>query len=698
MAHYYDFCQSDSDTGDEDRDRFAEITGQDFLNFRKETSTPKPRPIGINLTNCRYDSVRRAVRRCGMKEVEDGDEWVVYWSDTSTSLQRIRAMERYQKINHFPGMNAIYRKDLLARNMNRLLKLFPEEYNIFPRTWSMPADYGAFQDYGRINKGETFICKPGTGSQGTGIFLTHNTKDIKRYDKVVCQQYLGKPFLIDGFKFDLRIYVLVTSCDPLRVYMYKEGIVRFATIDYIEPSHANLKNVFMHLTNYSINKNNKNFIRDDIKGSKRKISTLNSWLENHGYDTVKLWGDIEDVVIKTLISAHPILKHNYRTCFPNHLAGSACFEVLGFDIILDKNLKPWLLEVNHSPSFRTDSCLDREVKDALLEDTLNLINLRASNEAKVTEEDRRQRAKERLFRCTLPKEARFKRLEDNQAACMEQAEKYEDSHLGGYRRVYPSDGTEQYEKFFQQCSSLFQETAASKARKDCARQQLEELRLKEEQKGILNGKNPETTDSIPIPGALAVEKSVACKLTKRPPTCPPNSIKRMEKKAQCTPPLVVRQKAESVSIVPLPKPRNTTTSHANAQAAASRQSYRGFPRLLQSGGGGSLSPQYSAQRHAQQRPVTSHGVQNVRATAAISEPVKPPTRDSQRSLSSNKNTAEHRGTRCKKPSGVSSGSLKNSPHGGRCPDAPRSVFPPVPRGNRSLVAASPTAPITRRKS
>lgn len=66
---------------------------------------------------------------------------------------------------------------------------------------------------------------------------------------------------------------------------------------------------------------------------------------DNSYNTTKLWEDIEDIIIKTLISAHPVVKHNYQSCFPNHTTSCACFEILGFDILLDRNLKPWLLEV-----------------------------------------------------------------------------------------------------------------------------------------------------------------------------------------------------------------------------------------------------------------------------------------------------------------------------------------------------------------
>uniref|UniRef100_A0A4W6DZ26 Tubulin tyrosine ligase-like family, member 6 n=2 Tax=Lates calcarifer TaxID=8187 RepID=A0A4W6DZ26_LATCA len=422
----------------------------------------------------------RAARRYGLREASETEDWTLFWTDCSVSLDRVKDMKRYQKINHFPGMSEICRKDLLARNMNRMLKLFPKDYNIFPRTWCLPADYSDFQAYTRAKKNKTYICKPDTGCQGKGIFITKSSKDIPPGEHMICQVYISRPLIIDGYKFDLRIYVLVTSCDPFSIFMFNEGLARFCTTQYNEPTHGNVDDVCMHLTNYSINKHSENFVRDEDTGSKRKLSTLNKHLESISCNTEKLWNDIEDVIIKTLISAHPILKHNYHTCFPNHTTGSACFEILGFDVLLDHRLRPWVLEVNHSPSFTTDSPLDREVKDALLYDTLVLINLGACDRRKITKEERR-RVKDRLQQ-NRSREARSEELRQCQAATVEQMERYEAKHLGGFKRIYPREGGEKYDKYFKHSSSLFQETAASKAREECARQQLQELRLKQEQR------------------------------------------------------------------------------------------------------------------------------------------------------------------------------------------------------------------------
>ena len=71
----------------------------------------------------------------------------------------------------------------------------------------------------------------------------------------VAQHYISKPLLIEEKKFDLRIYVLVASCKPLRIYLFKDGLVRLCTEEYVRPNESNLADKRMHLTNYSINKN-----------------------------------------------------------------------------------------------------------------------------------------------------------------------------------------------------------------------------------------------------------------------------------------------------------------------------------------------------------------------------------------------------------------------------------------------------------
>ena len=107
------------------------------------------------------------------------------------------------------------------------------------------------------------IVKPDGGCQGKGIFLTQNIKDISMKKTLIVQEYMQEPYLIDNLKFDLRLYVLILSCDPLRLFLYQDGIVRFATDEYQPYSQdsekKSLNNFCMHLTNYSVNKNQEDF-------------------------------------------------------------------------------------------------------------------------------------------------------------------------------------------------------------------------------------------------------------------------------------------------------------------------------------------------------------------------------------------------------------------------------------------------------
>ncbi|XP_053690875.1 tubulin polyglutamylase TTLL13-like [Sabethes cyaneus] len=508
------FCHSnatveplDDARKDPNRTRKTRTRNEQVLHRNKKSK--RIPPISICILNSRYDIIPRMCRRLGYRLVSENEHWNVCWTDSLVGVDFCRDMRRFQKINHFPGMFEICRKDLLARNLNRMLKLFPIEYQIFPKTWVFPADLGEAIAYSRTHRSKTYILKPDQGSQGRGIFLTKNLKEINPRDRMICQVYIHRPLLIDGYKFDLRVYTLVTSTDPLRIFVYKEGLARFATNKYREPCITNTSNNFMHLTNYSVNKYSRCFSNDDEAGSKRRFATLNRILTSEGYDIAELWSNIDDVIVKTILSAWQVLRHTYQASFPTHDIIQACFEILGFDILIDHKLKPYILEVNHSPSFHTDEAIDREIKEALIHDTFVMLNLNGEVKKRVLEEDKRRiqnRLLQRLREYSKCKETSKESSSDSKNGDDEDPNSedrfgpwgeqinWEETHLGGFRRILPAPGDpDRYAHLFlaQTQASVYNETAASKKREECAKQQRIELeeRYKHNQ-AMLNKNNP----------------------------------------------------------------------------------------------------------------------------------------------------------------------------------------------------------------
>ena len=128
---------------------------------------------------------------------------------------------------------------------------------------------------------------------------------------MVCK-YVGNPLLINNHKFDLRIYVLLTSVDPLRIYVYNEGLARFASEPYDSTSKGAKKTLYSHLTNYSINKKSETFqqnksVLERDHGNKWSLSALQSHLEGLGINMQPIWERIYDAIIKSLIAVEPQL-------------------------------------------------------------------------------------------------------------------------------------------------------------------------------------------------------------------------------------------------------------------------------------------------------------------------------------------------------------------------------------------------------
>ena len=234
------------------------------------------------------------------------------------------------------GMSGVSHKAELAKHLNRLRHFFPEEFNFYPRTWLLPEEQEDFEAYAQRKrergKTVTYIVKPDEGSQGEGIFLIQNPRDLYHLKlPSVVQEYIPKPLLLRGLKFDLRLYILVASTDPLEVYLSRSGMARFCTVPYQPPTLKNLHQTFMHLTNYSLNKRSKEYVHssESDKGSKQTLASVVSELKAQGCNTEEVWGRVGLLVCRTLVAVLPQLMVERKAFMAEHSLPNPpkCFQV-----------------------------------------------------------------------------------------------------------------------------------------------------------------------------------------------------------------------------------------------------------------------------------------------------------------------------------------------------------------------------------
>lgn len=300
---------------------------------------PRKRFVVMNLSKCRYHIVRQAALELGWC-IEDEDRTDVpteyakssdhaalleklfpcfryrpeetpqiHWVDCSVLLPRVAALKCFQRLNHFPNMHLLCRKMLFFSRCMKMRERFPGWYTFFPKSYSLRTDEKALQEEVRSLRGKvkTFLMKPNAGCQGKGIILTRNpvkeAKHLKDQDYIV-QYYVHRPLLIDGKKFDMRVYVLMTMCGAandnsedeggrhwsggtigggLELYVHTEGLVRICATPYSKPTTDNLGDVCKHLTNYSVNKESEDYAFAGAEGADEAPSDIS--LSNEGDGT-----------------------------------------------------------------------------------------------------------------------------------------------------------------------------------------------------------------------------------------------------------------------------------------------------------------------------------------------------------------------------------------------------------------------------
>eukprot|EP00366_Plasmodium_knowlesi_P002176 XP_002259673.1 Tubulin-tyrosine ligase family, putative [Plasmodium knowlesi strain H] len=331
------------------------------------------------------------------------------------------SLKNNQFVNHFRNYYENEKMNDKKMNDEEELKII----DITPVTFVLPLEYKLFLEEYKRRGNRTWIMKPIGKSQGKGIFLFNKISQIKswsvgcqrdkdinsgrdaernkaldvgrspergkdtnrikvaelnkslegnketelpeRPEQYIVQEYIPNPLLIGGKKFDIRLYVLIVSYSPLTIYLYRSGFARFSHT-YFKNEKNNMSDITMHLTNVSIQKNAEGY--DETVGGKWFVRELFLYMmSRYGSDRITtLIRDIENCIIQSFLAVHKIIINDKH-----------CFELYGFDILIDSNLKPWLIEVNSSPSLSANTKEDYTLKFNMLDELMSLINLEMYN-------------------------------------------------------------------------------------------------------------------------------------------------------------------------------------------------------------------------------------------------------------------------------------------------------------------------------
>ncbi|KAA0706858.1 putative tubulin polyglutamylase TTLL9 [Triplophysa tibetana] len=270
------------------------------------------------LTNTIQDILNH---RPGWVEVKEDGEWDFNWCDVGWLRENFdhSYMGEHMRICHFRNHYELTRKNLMVKNLKRYRKSLERESgrleaskcDFFPRTFELPSEYHIFVEEFKRNPGSTWIMKP----DGT---RSEEQKEEAQVESYVAQRYIENPYLIAD----------------------------------------------VHLTNVAVQKTAPDY--DPEKGCKWQMHQLRRYLTaKHGLDTVQtLFKEIDNIFIRSLLSVQKTIINDKH-----------CFELYGYDILLDQDLKPWLIEVNASPSLTASSQEDFDMKYRLLEDTLHVVDM-----------------------------------------------------------------------------------------------------------------------------------------------------------------------------------------------------------------------------------------------------------------------------------------------------------------------------------
>eukprot|EP00794_Sanderia_malayensis_P015068 gene15068-16623_t len=332
--------------------------------------------------------VEKPLLEMGWTRISDNKDLSYYlkWVECKSQIDYKSFKEGEQLVNHISNGGCLTSKHGLLQTLleyeritNRKAVDNASKINLadfYPETYSIDSRQ-EIEIFSSIYKaGETWICKPSGANQGKGIFLVRSLDQMKkelleraanrtrRSSGRIVSRYLTNPLLLNGCKFDIRAYMLIASTVPYMVF-YHPGYVRLSCVEFSNDS----TDITAHLTNQYIQKKHPEY----SKGREASVWTMqrfNDYINSTYKDEKNIPEDwakdeltlrMKEIMLLCFRAAHNKLQRRM-----------GYFDLLGFDFMVDENMKVWLIEINVNPALFTNCASLQQVIPGVIDETLRI--------------------------------------------------------------------------------------------------------------------------------------------------------------------------------------------------------------------------------------------------------------------------------------------------------------------------------------
>lgn len=325
------------------------------------SAAPKYAIYGKSKTEEHLLHVVTVLKRLGYHRVSLEDNWNLLWAHDYPFInmpQRMKNLNKNQIVNHFPGCGFLTNKVDLSTSVLPFL----------PRAFRLPSQRDEFLDYIEHHPHTLFVEKHNEHRH----IAIRAPEEINLYsNNSFIQEFIQNPFLVDGYKFDIGVYVVITSIDPLRLYVYSGDVLfRYCPVEYYPFNASNIDKYVVgddYLPTWQIPSLVKFY--NTLGGSMR--GAFDAYVRNQNLDPSIIWQQVDDIIRSTVLAKEQDIARILRSYKMRNF-----FDLIRFDLIIDDKLKVHLMEANMSPNlssahFKPNSLLYEQI----LYSVLNMVGI-----------------------------------------------------------------------------------------------------------------------------------------------------------------------------------------------------------------------------------------------------------------------------------------------------------------------------------